>query len=279
VNDPSRGFVWTVCLTYVALALLYNALTPIGEAPDELGHAEYVRVLVEEHRLPGARDGLWQGHQAPLYYLVQAGWSGVIRAVSGCRIERDPLPNQVSLGFMRSPNFNVLVHGETERSPSWGCAEWSLHLLRLLSTALTVPLILLTLAILRDVASGSSPTAAVGVLFAALLPSHVFISAMLNNDALVNLLVVAGTFLVIRASLAVPASPPRWLPRSSWRRSRRRPSSPACTSSASPCFPSVSPAICALESSGEGAGSHGRSGSPIADPARPGACAEPRRVG
>jgi hypothetical protein len=199
-RPPCRGFLWTVCLTYVTLACVYNALTPIGEAPDELGHAEYVHVLLEKHRLPGARDGLWQGHQAPLYYLAEAAWSGVIRAVSGCGIDRARLPNQINPAFARSPNFNWLVHGKTERLLSWGCTEWSFHLLRLLSTALTVPMILLTFAILREVAPDSPATASIGVLFAALLPSHVSVSAMLNNDALVNLLVVATTYLVIRAT-------------------------------------------------------------------------------
>jgi 4-amino-4-deoxy-L-arabinose transferase-like glycosyltransferase len=200
MNGPSRSFVWTLCLTYVWLAVLYNALTPIGEAPDELDHAAYVRVIVEERRLPGAGDALWQGHQAPLYYLLQAAWGGLIRASSGCRLDRDRLPGRINREFPHSPNFNRLVHEGTEQFPSWQCAEWSFHLLRLLSTALTVPMILLTLGILREVVPGAPATAAVGVLFAALLPSHVFITAMLNNDALVNALVVAATYLVIRAS-------------------------------------------------------------------------------
>jgi Dolichyl-phosphate-mannose-protein mannosyltransferase len=91
------------------------------------------------------------------------------------------------------------MHGPAERLGAWGCQEWSFHLLRLLSTALTVPMILLVVATLRLAAPDSPTTAAVGGLIPALLPSHVVVSAMFNNDALVNLLIVAATYLVVLA--------------------------------------------------------------------------------
>jgi len=194
----SRGFVWAVCLTYVGLALIYNALTPIGEAPDEMGHFEYARRLLNERRLPGARDELWQGHQAPLYYVALAAWWGLIQAASGCRIDPGRLPGRANPTFGRGPDHNFLVHGPSERFASWGCIEWTFHLLRLLSTVLTVPMILLTFAILREVAPDPA-VAAIGGSLAALLPSHVAISAMLNNDALVNLLIVATTYAALVA--------------------------------------------------------------------------------
>jgi hypothetical protein len=194
-----RPFVWTVCATYAALALAHNVLTPIGESPDENSHFEYLRIVAEERRLPGAADYLWQGHQAPLYYVLQAAWTRAIRAVSGCRVDPARLPNRPNPGFPRAHDFNWLVHGSTERVGAWGCTEWSFHLLRLLSTALTVPMILLTFAILRETAPEAPALWPVGGALAALLPSHVAISAMVNNDALVNVLIVATTYLVIRA--------------------------------------------------------------------------------
>ncbi len=200
MTGQRRAFAWTLCLTYFVLAILYNALTPIGEAPDEIGHFEYVDVILAERRLPARQDQLWQGHQAPLYYLAQAAWSRAILVASGCRVERSELPNRISPTFMRSPNFNRLEHGRSERLGSWGCLEWSFHLLRLLSTVITLPTILFTFAILREAAPDTPAIAAVGATLAALPPSHVAITAMLNNDALVNLLIVATTYLVIRAS-------------------------------------------------------------------------------
>ena len=193
------GYSWTVCLTYVLLALTYNALIPIGESPDELAHFEYLRLVIDERRLPGALDDFWQGHQAPLYYAIGGLWGGVIQTLSGCRIEPPRLPNRRNPGFPASPNFNSLMHGAAERLGAWGCQEWSFHLLRLLSTAMTVPMVLLVVATLRLAAPDSPTTAAVGGLIPALLPSHVVISAMFNNDALVNLLIVAATYLIVLA--------------------------------------------------------------------------------
>lgn len=199
MRTPGAAYSWTVCLTYVLFALAYNALVPIGESPDELAHVEYLRLVIDERRLPRARDDFWQGHQAPLYYAIGGLWGGAIAALAGCPIEPSGLPTRRNPGFPASPNFNYLVHGAAEQLGAWGCQEWSFHLLRLLSTALTVPMILLVVATLRLAAPDSPTTAAVGGLIPALLPSHVAISAMFNNDALVNLLIVAATYLVVLA--------------------------------------------------------------------------------
>jgi hypothetical protein len=191
--------LWTVGLTYLALALLYNALTPIGEAPDEGGHWDYLRIIVTEHRLPSSHDQAWQGHQAPTYYLAAAATSMVAAAVSGCPVGTQRILGQLNRDFQRSPNFNQLVHPATERFTAWGCAEWSFHLIRLLSTVFTLPMILLTFALLRECAPTAPAMVAVGGLLAALLPSHVSLSAMVNNDALINLLIVATTYLAVTA--------------------------------------------------------------------------------
>ncbi|WP_457825314.1 hypothetical protein, partial [Staphylococcus aureus] len=73
------------------------------------------------------------------------------------------------------------------------------HLGRLLSTALTVPMILAAIGILRLAAPDAPVIAALGGTLIALVPSHVALSAMFNNDALVNLLIVATTYFALRA--------------------------------------------------------------------------------
>ncbi len=120
---------------------------------------------------------------------------------SPVRLPRRPerLPTRVNPSFGVSLDRNYLVHAGTERLGAWGCPEWSFHLLRLLSTALTVPMILATIGILRLAAPDSPATAALGGTIVALLPSHVVISAMLNNDALVNLLIVGATYFILLA--------------------------------------------------------------------------------
>ncbi len=194
-----RGFTWTLCLTFVALSLTYNALIPIGESPDELSHWLYVRTILDEHRLPAARDQYWQGHQAPLYYLIASAWVGLVEGIAGCRAIPATLPGAVNPRLNASPDWNFLVHGPTERLGAWRCEEWTFHLGRLFSTALTVPMILAAIGILRLAAPDTPIIAGVGATLIALVPSHVVLSAMFNNDALVNLLIVATTYFAILA--------------------------------------------------------------------------------
>src|SRR5262249_5933527 len=60
-------------------------------------------------------------------------------------------------------------------------------------------MILVTVAILRECAPTQPAMVALGGLLAALLPSHVALSAMMNNDALINLLIVAATYFAVTA--------------------------------------------------------------------------------
>ena len=41
-----------IVLAFVALATLYSVVTPLGEGPDEPGHARYMFFLAREGRLP-----------------------------------------------------------------------------------------------------------------------------------------------------------------------------------------------------------------------------------
>ena len=108
-----------------------------------------------------------------------------------------------------------------------GCPEWSFHLVRLLSTLFTIPLVLLTFGTLRETMPAFPAAVAVGGMITALLPSHVAISAMVNNDALVNLLI-----LLSRTSSLSPTEPVSrliWAEAQCWQVLQRRLSSPAYT--------------------------------------------------
>ena len=66
---------------YLLLAVGYNLAMPLGAAPDEAAHAEYVRIVAEEFRLPildlskqsNELDPKgYEAHQPPLYYALAA---------------------------------------------------------------------------------------------------------------------------------------------------------------------------------------------------------------
>lgn len=80
-----------VLVAYVLAASWHASVTPVDvrgsliNAPDEPAHRGYVRILVEEHRLPtiADRNATYEWHQPPLYYTLAApfGESGA-RGVS-----------------------------------------------------------------------------------------------------------------------------------------------------------------------------------------------------
>jgi hypothetical protein len=64
---------------YLALAVGYNLVTPVGVSPDEVAHAEYIRYVATHHRCPVlprrwsyAERAAYEAHQPPLYYLLAA---------------------------------------------------------------------------------------------------------------------------------------------------------------------------------------------------------------
>ncbi len=74
------------------LAFGYARSTPIGAAPDEGPHLQFVRVVAEERRLPvlnttqrraSFADLDYESHQAPLYYVLAAPFYQVGKAVAG----------------------------------------------------------------------------------------------------------------------------------------------------------------------------------------------------
>ena len=197
--EPGRRFFVTLWVTYFLLALLFNAFTPMGEAPDELAHYRYVRMVYEEHRLPGFRDGLWEGHQAPLYYIAAASWAYLLNALFGCGGRFDGVPTRLNPDFRKGNDLNFLTHNASERLSHWTCAEFSFHGLRMFSALLTLLSIVLTVLLLLEVLPSSLTTVKLAATFVALLPSHVFMSTMLNNDSLVNLLIVASLYCMTRA--------------------------------------------------------------------------------
>ncbi|MBP7814126.1 MAG: DUF2142 domain-containing protein [Thermoanaerobaculia bacterium] len=82
VAAAATGWLLFGVVVFVALALATSRLTPLGEAPDEPAHLEYVRLLIETGRIPAVPEGpgevAYELHQPPMAYAVTAtavrGW-------------------------------------------------------------------------------------------------------------------------------------------------------------------------------------------------------------
>ena len=184
---------------FVVVTALYSVVTPIWEAPDEVGHMAYVAHLVEERALPVQRpETLGEEHQPPLYYLLAAlpvAVAGGLDDPTG----RFRFNRQVVWGGEGGSDVNVAVHGDDETFPYRGHAR-AVHVARLVSIALAACTVALTIAIGRVAFPGVPAVALLAGVLVAGNPQFVFISASVNNDNLVNALAAA---LLLCAALAM----------------------------------------------------------------------------
>jgi 4-amino-4-deoxy-L-arabinose transferase-like glycosyltransferase len=166
-----QRMVITVLCAALAVHLVFSLATPTFRAPDEVSHFRYVEFLVKNHAFP-IQGTSWEDrfqraefYQSPIYYLLLTPAYGLMR-------------DGLDLG------------------------DWAVvRVLRLLSIGLWCITVLLTLRLCRrlDVVDDFLETGCLCMV--ALLPTHVFISSVINND---NLLILLATAIIYQ--LAQPQS-------------------------------------------------------------------------
>jgi tetratricopeptide (TPR) repeat protein len=162
--DPSAKLIYglfiIVAIARIALFINNLPLLPRYMGFDASGHEEYVRFIQEKGTLPSAKDG-WEMYQPPLYYAISAS---LLNAVGLSADEND------GLSALRGVNCIVgLVH-------CW---------LALLCLRLLFP---------------ENPAAqAVGLLIAAFLPPHLYLSQYVTNEPLAGLFATATFYFCLRA--------------------------------------------------------------------------------
>lgn len=199
-------------LIYLALAAIYSVVTPLGEGPDEPGHAAYVFFLAREARLPDQRanEVPGEGHQPPLAYALAAPLAAWLPAEQ----RGLDLPGNPRFVWAGGSEPNAVAHGSREYWP-WAGAVLAWHLARLVSVGLGAATVVLTYSTARALigqrrmtndggtepsfvfrpSSFVPPTAAAVV---ALNPQFLFTSGLVTNDALLTALSALLLWLVLR---------------------------------------------------------------------------------
>jgi 4-amino-4-deoxy-L-arabinose transferase-like glycosyltransferase len=202
---------------FLTLATIYSAVVPLGEGPDEPGHADYAFFLAQTGRLPVQRldsrqaDVPGEGHQPPLAYALAAPL-----ALALPRDERrtDTIGNPRFV-WSGGDQPNAISHGSREYPP-WRGSVLAWHLMRLVSVvcgAATVFFTYLTASSLakrleiRDWSPNTSQStiynlqSAMPLLAAGLVafnPQFLFVAALVTNDALLAALSALLLWLVVR---------------------------------------------------------------------------------
>jgi hypothetical protein len=179
--------LFLLLVSFLALAILYNATVPLGEGPDEPGHFNYVLFLAREGRFPVQRaepelsDVPGEGHQPPLAYLL------AIPTVAWLAPDQRQIvmSSDPTLLWNGGTGVAAFMRGSREYWP-WQGPVLAWHLARGTSALWGVLTVLFTyLAACRVQEGGRAQGFA--LLAAALVafnPQFLFTSALVSNDGL-----------------------------------------------------------------------------------------------
>lgn len=196
---------------FLALCILYNLATPLGEGPDEPGHAAYVFFLAREGRLPVqcpspcVSDVPGSGHHPPLAYLLATPAALWLPQP----LRTFDLPGNPRFTWAGGDQVNAAAHGSREQWP-WDAQVWAWRLARGASSLAGAATVILTYLAVRawHCRAGNAPngdlTALLAAALVALNPQFIFISSLISNDALLAALGAALLWLIVSSPRSLP---------------------------------------------------------------------------
>jgi 4-amino-4-deoxy-L-arabinose transferase-like glycosyltransferase len=179
-----------IIITYLVIGTLYATLTPAWQVPDEPAHYNVIRQIAQTGNLPTLQKGDYDQ-----VYLGQ---------IVGQKFPPELSVEGVQYQDYQPPLYYVLA------VPVYLLSGGSLIAVRLFSLALGTGVLVFAFLITRSLISRWAGV--IAAAFIAFIPQHTSIMAGVNNDALSELLIAAGLFLVVRGQgLGVKSQPPAWL--------------------------------------------------------------------
>jgi 4-amino-4-deoxy-L-arabinose transferase-like glycosyltransferase len=174
---PPRILLAAIVVAYVAIGLLYAALTPVWQVPDEPAHYNYVRSLAEGRGIPVLETGDYD--QALLGELTSRRFPPGLSIAS---VEYED--HQPPLYYLIATPVYLLFGG-------------AVLPLRLLSVLLGAALLAVAFVTVRTIFPARSELALAAAALLAFVPQHVAIMAGVNNDALGELIVALTLWALV----------------------------------------------------------------------------------
>jgi hypothetical protein len=211
---------WRLPLILVALALvrglLWMALTPPWQGPDEPRHFQYARLVLDLRRVPSVEDAhaaadlqreVYRSLVSQRYYEVRGNMPAPADANADALLQLNRSAGLVA-AVVHPPLYYSLcaLILWPFRSAS---VETQLYILRLLSVVLGAVLVCLTYVVSGWLWPDDAAPCILTALFVALLPMHAFMSGVQNNDCLAEVW-AAGVFALLVGIALRGGSPTRW---------------------------------------------------------------------
>jgi len=186
-----------IVLAYVALAVIYSFVTPIGEAPDENFHFAFIEYVIHNNGnlpviAPSGEPQNAQFSHPPLYYALA---SLIVRF-----IPYEPAPLQYNpytmIGLRPGINYSKYIHTPAEDFP-WQGVALAYHLVRLLSIALCAGAIYAIYRAAQLAVPDNQTVPLLAMAAVAFNPMFLYVSASVNADQLVILTSALASWLIV----------------------------------------------------------------------------------
>lgn len=175
---------------------IYSILTPPFEAPDEFLHIDYINYVAKHGSLPNQFEGVkdpklfvGQGHQHPLYYVIMAVPVKFFSA-SGVIAYQHPAANDKNWkgGEKNESAYANVFTNSTDR--------FLFYMLRFFSILFGI-INLYFIYRISALVIENPLYRLIPVIIAAGLPQFQFISAVVNNDSMLNMLSTIGIYYLL----------------------------------------------------------------------------------
>ncbi len=198
----TRSWIAVILAIFGLLGVVYNVTIPLFEAPDELWHFSFVRILAEEHALPkqpseGKDMWLREAGQPPLYYSLAAPFIIPLDTSDFPDFVRFNVAHPAITAHSESDAPNVFIHTPYETFPYKG-SVLAVHIIRLMSLAWGMLTILGVYLVAHEIMPDRPMLQLAAVAVAAFNPHFIYISSVVNNDAAAACLCTLTLWLTVR---------------------------------------------------------------------------------
>jgi len=202
MEDRARWGLVAIVVIFCVLGAIHSVVIPLFEAPDEIWHFSFVRVLATRRSLPvqpteGKDMWLREAGQPPLYYLVAAPIIAPLDTSDFPDFVRFNVAHPAVTASSHSEAPNVFIHTPHEAFPYRG-AVLAVHIVRLLSVLWGAGTVVGVYLVAREVAPHRPGLALAATALAAFNPHFVFISSVVNNDVCAACLCTFVLWLTVR---------------------------------------------------------------------------------
>lgn len=206
----ARTGLLVVLTLYCVLAGAYSVIVPPLEVPDEMGHLEYSFYMATSRQRPPLPSGIFEAHQAPLYYALLAPIPFALGFNTPTEFYLYPdlvsRPVNPDGAFHGGSDARLFIHTEADAFPYQGYAL-AVHLMRFVSVLMGAGVVIVAYQLSLLLFHLDRPRAALTAAVASFVPYFNLLSGAVTNDALANLI---GALLILLIARLIVISSSSW---------------------------------------------------------------------